>query len=88
MARAWSASLAVLQGLAAAVLSTLVFGWWVIPPLVAAAWWLRRKIGRPGFVGPAPESSQGEPCLRSSPGPFFGKLQQPILSDACGSIRG
>jgi len=61
VARAWSASLAVLQGLGAAVISTVVFGWWIIPPLVAAAWLLRRRIGRPGFVPPAPESSQGDP---------------------------
>jgi hypothetical protein len=61
VARAWSASLTVLQTLAAAVLSTLVFGWWLIPGLVVGAWWLRRRLSRPGFVPPAPESSQGEP---------------------------
>ncbi|MBA2714383.1 MAG: DUF4349 domain-containing protein [Rubrobacteraceae bacterium] len=61
VARAWSGSLAVLQGFAAVILSTLVFGWWIIPPLVAAAWWLRRRFRRSGFVPPAPESSQGEP---------------------------
>ena len=61
VARAWTASLAVLQGLAAVILSTLVFGWWIIPPLVAAAWWLRRRIGRSGLVLSAPESSQGDP---------------------------
>ena len=61
VARAWTASLAVLQGLAAAVLTTVVFGWWIIPPLVAAAWTLRRRIRRPGSVPPAPESSQGDP---------------------------
>ena len=61
VARAWTASLAVLQGLAAVILSTLVFGWWIIPPLVAAAWLLRHRIRRSGFVPPAPESSQGDP---------------------------
>ena len=59
VARAWSASLTVLQTLAAAVLSTLVFGWWLIPPLIAGAFWFRRR--RPGFVPTAPESSRGEP---------------------------
>ena len=58
--QAWTDSLAVLQGLAAAVLATVVFGWWFIPPLVAAAWLLRRRIRRPGFVPPAPQSSQGD----------------------------
>jgi Domain of unknown function (DUF4349) len=59
VARAWSASLTVLQTLAAAVLSTLVFGWWLIPGLVLGAFWFRRR--RPGFVPTAPESSRGEP---------------------------
>lgn len=59
VARAWSASLTVLQTLAAAVLSTLVFGWWLIPPLIAGTFWFRRR--RPGFVPTAPGSSRGEP---------------------------
>jgi hypothetical protein len=42
-ARAWNASLALLQALSAAILSTLVFGWWIIPPIVLGAWWLRRR---------------------------------------------
>ena len=58
VAKAWNASLAVLQSLAAAVLSTLVFGWWFIPLLALGAWWLRRR--RPGFVPQAPESTQNE----------------------------
>jgi hypothetical protein len=61
VARAWTASLAVLQGLAAAVITTLVFGWWIIPPLVLAAWALRRRIRGPGFVPTAPESSRKDP---------------------------
>ena len=52
-ARAWTASLGVLQGLTAVVLSTLVFGWWIIPPLVLAAWWLRRRL-RQGTLTPRP----------------------------------
>jgi hypothetical protein len=33
VAKAWTASLAVLRALAAAILSMLVFGWWIIPRL-------------------------------------------------------
>lgn len=40
--RAWNSSLRVLQGLANAVISALVFGWWLVPVLVAAvAGWRR-----------------------------------------------
>jgi hypothetical protein len=60
VAKAWSASLTVLLGLAAAILSTLVFGWWIIPPLALGAWWLRRKLARPGFTPQAPEPEGGE----------------------------
>ena len=60
VAKAWSASLTVLQRLAAAILSTLVFGWWIIPPLALGAWWLRRKLTRPGFTPQAPEPEGGE----------------------------
>jgi Domain of unknown function (DUF4349) len=61
VARAWSASLAVLHTLAAAVISTLIFGWWLIPPLVAGALWIRRRLRRGGFAEPVPESPRGEP---------------------------
>ncbi len=59
VARAWSASLTVLQTLATAILSMLVFGWWIIPLLALGAWWMRRRFGRPGFAPRAPE--RGEP---------------------------
>ena len=49
--RAWNSSLHVLQGLANAVISVLVFGWWLVPVLVAAfAGW--RRWNRP----PSPDS--------------------------------
>jgi Domain of unknown function (DUF4349) len=58
VAKAWNTSLGVLQTLATAILSTLVFGWWIIPPLVLGAWWLRRR--RPGFVPRPPDPEGGE----------------------------
>jgi hypothetical protein len=45
-AQAWNASLRVLQTLATAVISILVFGWWLVPVLVAGfAWWKHRNRG-------------------------------------------
>jgi hypothetical protein len=54
VARAWTASVAVLQTLATAILSTLVFGWWLIPLLIAGTLWLRRRLRRSSFVPPEP----------------------------------
>ena len=55
VAQAWNASLGVLQGLATAVLSAVVFGWWLIPVLVAGfVWWRRRYRGSvPAATGPS-----------------------------------
>ena len=54
VARAWTASLAVLQAIATAVLSTIVFGWWLAPLLVVGTLWLRRRLRRSSFVPPGP----------------------------------
>ena len=52
VAQAWDASLAVLQVLATAVLSALVFGWWLAPLLIAGfAWWRRRARRLPAATG-------------------------------------
>lgn len=52
VAQAWNASLGVLQALATAVLSAVVFGWWLIPLLVAGfVWWRRRHRGSPAATG-------------------------------------
>ena len=45
--RAWNASVGVLQGLASAIISVLVFGWWLLPAVVAASVAWRRRMGRP-----------------------------------------
>ena len=43
-ARAWSASLGVLQAIATAFISAIVFGWWLAPLLAGGLlWWRRRK---------------------------------------------
>ncbi|MDQ4127683.1 MAG: DUF4349 domain-containing protein [Actinomycetota bacterium] len=45
-ARAWGASLGVLQALATAVISAFVFGWWLAPALLAGLLlWRRRSRG-------------------------------------------
>ena len=55
VAQAWNTSLGVLQALATAVLSAVVFGWWLSPMLVAGfVWWRRRHRG---YLA-APGSSQ------------------------------
>lgn len=47
-AKAWVASLAVLQGIATAVIVALVFGWWVLPLLIGGyLWWRRRRTPAP-----------------------------------------
>jgi Domain of unknown function (DUF4349) len=44
--RAWDASLAVLQVMATAIISAVVFGWWLAPVLVGGLlWWRRRNRG-------------------------------------------
>ncbi len=46
VAEAWDASLSILQALATAVLSIVVFGWWLAPVLLAGfVWWRRRNRG-------------------------------------------
>jgi len=45
-ARAWSASLGVLQAIATAFISAIVFGWWLAPVFVGGLlWWKRRNRG-------------------------------------------
>ncbi len=44
--RAWEASLNVLQVMATAIISALVFGWWLAPVLLGGfLWWRRRNRG-------------------------------------------
>ncbi|QIN78903.1 DUF4349 domain-containing protein [Rubrobacter marinus] len=46
VAAAWEASLAFLGTVAGAVISVVVFGWWLLPALVAASVWWRRRTRR------------------------------------------
>jgi hypothetical protein len=44
--QAWDASLAVLQVMATAIISAVVFGWWLAPVLVGGLlWWRKRNRG-------------------------------------------
>ena len=53
--RAWSASLGVLQVMATAIISAVVFGWWLAPVLIGGLlWWRRRNRGsRPAATEPS-----------------------------------
>ncbi len=52
-ARAWNASLRMLQAVATVVISIVVFGWWLLPALLAALVWWRRggRARRPQAPG-------------------------------------
>ncbi len=52
-ARAWNPSLRMLQAVATVVISILVFGWWLLPVLLAALVWWRRggRARRPQAPG-------------------------------------
>lgn len=52
-ARAWNASLRMLQVVATVVISILVFGWWLLPALLAVLVWWRRggRARRPQAPG-------------------------------------
>jgi hypothetical protein len=53
--RAWDASLNVLQVMATAIISAVVFGWWLAPVLLGGfLWWRRRNRGsRPAATEPS-----------------------------------
>jgi Domain of unknown function (DUF4349) len=53
--RAWDASISVLQVVATAIISAVVFGWWLSPVLVGGfLWWRRRNRGpRPASTEPS-----------------------------------
>jgi hypothetical protein len=53
--RAWDASLGVLQVVATAIISAVVFGWWLAPVLVGGfLWWRRRnRDSRPAATEPS-----------------------------------
>ena len=54
-ARAWNASIGVLQGFATAAISALVFGWWLFPALVAGLiLWRRHSHGSEAGTGSPP----------------------------------
>jgi hypothetical protein len=42
-AHAWTASLGILQAIATALISAIVFGWWLAPVLVGGLLWWRRR---------------------------------------------
>ena len=46
--RAWDASLAVLQVMATAIISAVVFGWWLAPVLLGGFLWWRSGTGALG----------------------------------------
>lgn len=50
-AQAWSASLSVMQTLANAAISAVVFGWWLAPILIAGLIWWRRRSRTPEPTG-------------------------------------
>jgi hypothetical protein len=45
--RAWQASLTVLRVLATILVSVVVFGWWILPPLALVIYLLRNRVRRP-----------------------------------------
>jgi hypothetical protein len=53
--QAWDASLAVLQVMATAIISAVVFGWWLTPVLIGGfLWWRRRnRDSRPAATEPS-----------------------------------
>jgi Domain of unknown function (DUF4349) len=55
VAQAWDASLSVLQVMATAIISAVVFGWWLAPVLIGGlVWWRRRNRGpRPPATEPS-----------------------------------
>jgi hypothetical protein len=57
VAEAWEASLAVLQTLATAVISAVVFGWWLAPALVAGIVLWRRRNRSPATSPPRADGS-------------------------------
>lgn len=56
VAQSWDASLIVLRTIATAVISAAVFGWWLVPVLVAVlVWWRRRtRNTTPDTASPGP----------------------------------